>query len=702
MRTVTKIGVWTGVALVLLVAAAAAAPLLISAQRFIPELEKQASAALGVPVQVGSLRLRPGLGIRAEAGGLRVGPREGARPLEVDRLVISLRLWPLLRGEVRLGSVTADGVRLRLRRSAAKQWQPEGGFGSLKGGPGGPATAPPAAGAAGSTPAGAGGGAAFPVDRVALRDVQITFIDPAAAAPLRRGWTLGPARAELETPTASRPWRFSLHAELGGSAPPAAAGGEKKQSEKGGISETVAITGSLPSGSLADAVVSLEIDDLSVGAASVLMAIAGMKMPEGVQAGTLGGRLDVRGLGGAAAREPAARIVPGYEAAGQLELSDLQIRLGAGNRARTVRVDAGLRLEGPQATLSPLKVRIGEERIEGSAVWRAGTPPELSGELHSPQLDLDAVLALLEAPATAAPPSATLAGGRGEGKPGPAPASGTAPPEARGKLTVKIDSGRLLGLVFSDARIETALDRGRLGLQSLSVSLYGGGIEGSGSLVMGREPLPFELETRVQGVDLEGALPALRADLKGALTGRFSGGLSLRGAGVSTADLNERLGGRLSLELRDGRLQSLSVLRQVATLLEVAGGKGIGKEYTPYKSLTGDFTIAQGRARTRNLALRSEDLDLDGQGSFGLDSTLEFDVDGRFSPGVSAAMVEKTPALRHLIEKDGRLRIRFLMRGPLASPRVEIDQAFLRSRLKRAVEERGREKLRDRLKDLLR
>ncbi len=663
----TKRVIYAGVALLALVAAGAvAAPFLIPAERFLPAIEAQAAGALGAPVRIGSLRLRPGLGIRAAAGDIRVGGGAGVRALEVDRLDIGLRLLPLVRGEVKLSSISASGVRVRLRRGAHGKWGLEGDLGKALG-----------AGAAGSTVSAPA--AAFPVERVDLRDVRLTFTDPSGPAALRKGWTLGPARASVEPPAGGGPWKISLGTALGA---------EGK--------ESLSLTGLLPPGGGAGTHVRLEVSGLGVEPAAQLMALAGQTMPSAVRSGSLGGSLEVRGL---RVGETAAgrALVPGYDTTGSVELEDLQVELGEGKGARALRADASLKLEEGVARLAPLRLRLGQEEIEGSVAWRGGEAPELSGELRSKRLDLDQALALLAAPAAA--PARGGAAVRAAAR-GAAPAA--APPGVGGRLQVSLESGRVMGMEFSKARADARLERGRVALRSLDAALYGGTVSGRGALVLGQDPLPFDLAVAVKGVDLEGALPALSPALKGALSGRFTGDLVLAGTGIAATELARALRGDFELDMREGRIASLSVLRQVAVLLEAAGGKGIGREFTPYQSITGDFKIEAGRARTRNLALRSEDLDLDGDGSFGLDGTLEFNLDARFAPGVTDAMVAKTSQLRVLVEKDGRLRLRLRMQGPLAAPKVELDQSYIKSRLRQRVQERTREKVRDKIQNLLR
>ncbi len=548
-----------------------ALPFLISSDRFLPLLEEQASGAIGLPVKIDHLRLRPGLGVSLHGGGVRVGDRENAPDLAVEEFSVSLRLWPLLRGEVRLGRVDVSGVLLRLQRQTQS-----GGWGI--------------AGASGTSPSGQAAprvkqtraesdqmaGADLPVDRIELRDVRAIFIDPEGPAGLREGVTLGPARVTLERQEPGAAWRFELGVALGGT-----------QDEK------VKLSGEIPLSSGARTQVRAELLDVDVEILRPLLVVAGTQVPEAVHSGVARGIIDFHYSGVQDRNGVVPGLLDGIVANGSLDLSDLKVRLGEGPRSR------------------------------------------MPDETFHIALDL-------------------------------------------------------------------SLEGGVLRLEKLSTSLYGGELNGTGVLNPGTDPLHFSLQAHASRIDLAGALPALSADLEGLLTGRFSGEMELQGQGLTQEDLSRNLRGSLSLDLRDGELMSVSVLRQVAELLEVAGGGGIGKETTPYDSIRGDFDIRSGKAYTRNLAVRSPDLDVDGEGSFGLDATLDFDVAGRFSPEVSRDLVAETGSLRYLVGEDERLEIRFRLHGPLADPSVQIDQAQLRKGLKRAAEEKGKEKLLEKLDDLFR
>jgi uncharacterized protein involved in outer membrane biogenesis len=152
-----------------------------------------------------------------------------------------------------------------------------------------------------------------------------------------------------------------------------------------------------------------------------------------------------------------------------------------------------------------------------------------------------------------------------------------------------------------------------------------------------------------------------------------------------------------SLEIRDGVLTSFSVLRQIAALLEVAGGKGIGREETPFEYLRGTLAIGDRKARTTDLALHSADLDLDGNGWVGLDATLDLNAAARFSEASTQGMVDKHGSLARLVDA-GRLAVHFNLNGSLASPGFRLDTRATTRQAVSGAKERAEKRLLDRIR----
>lgn len=158
------------------------------------------------------------------------------------------------------------------------------------------------------------------------------------------------------------------------------------------------------------------------------------------------------------------------------------------------------------------------------------------------------------------------------------------------------------------------------------------------------------------------------------------------------------LRGTLVLAVDRGSLTSVGLMKQAASFLEMAGAAGIGSDETAFERMMATFEIERSDARTDDLHFRSEDLDLDGGGTIGLDGRLRLDVRAAFSADASRRMVETTPRLSFRMGPDGRLTVPMKIRGTLDAPFVQIDlEKVLEEGLEKELRERGEKGLLRRL-----
>src|SRR5262249_16879322 len=146
-------------------------------------------------------------------------------------------------------------------------------------------------------------------------------------------------------------------------------------------------------------------------------------------------------------------------------------------------------------------------------------------------------------------------------------------------------------------------------LKDLSATFYDGTMGGSASVDVSRAVPRYSAAVRLEKVDVGPLLAAYDPGLKGLVRGRFAGDLGLDATGSAMNVILRPAQGQGTMRRVDGAVASFSVLKQLAALLELAGGKGIGKESTPFESLTAGLSIKDGRARTDDLRLQSPDLD---------------------------------------------------------------------------------------------
>ncbi len=345
------------------------------------------------------------------------------------------------------------------------------------------------------------------------------------------------------------------------------------------------------------------------------------------------------------------------------------------------------------------EAEIGRTRASGNvaASGLAGERPELEFRVTSPLVDFDE-LARLAGVRRSESRSAGLLGALI-----PEAAAADAPPAsaflsriaARG--TIDAARGRLAGLELTGLSTRVTLERGPARLEDARSSLYGGRHVGSLEIDLLSRDAPFRVAARLEGVDADRLLTALDPSRGGAIHGIAAVTLDVTG-NAGGAPLAGSIHGSARAELRDGRFLTVGILKQVAQILEMAGGRGIGRDETPFDHVSASFDVRDGRADTKDLEFRSSDLDLDGGGSVGLDGSLRLDVIASFSRRTSADLVRETPQLKFRLDPAGRLTMPLKIRGDLKAPLVQLDlDRVLREGLERSAGGGGRKGLLKRL-----
>jgi uncharacterized protein YhdP len=326
---------------------------------------------------------------------------------------------------------------------------------------------------------------------------------------------------------------------------------------------------------------------------------------------------------------------------------------------------------------------------------------------EAPRVDLNLDFERLDATELAALAGWASAGAAAAPAAAPA-ADGTPQPpllaRLQGRGALRARAARLAGLDVENLSTVLELGGGAIRLQEATFALYGGQHRGTLTLNATQPGIPFTLQSRVAGVDVARLLAAWSPGSAGVLRGRGTVDLNLQGVAYAPEKLRT-LGGSVHLTVSDGALTTVGLLETVAALLEAAGGRGIGKDETPFRSLAGDFAIQAGVARTEDLALVADDLRLDVRGDVDLTGPLALQGVVAFSPQVSASMVQRTGALRVRQGPDGRLTVPLTMRGTLRTPKVQVDvqrivREGLRDQSRKDLErevERAKKKLLDRL-----
>jgi AsmA protein len=653
-------------------AAAYALPRLVDVNRYRPLIESRIREATGRTVRLGALTFsllpRPSIAV----GRFAISDSNrypGRDALVAEGLSIRLGILGLLRGRVSLESIVLSRPTLTLIRDARGRWNFDDLLARVA------ATRDAAGRLQGASPPPSTAGSPFlSIDRAAIRSGRIVIYDDAVSPGSRAQATLAPVDATVSGWGAGGDPSLDLEVGLGRSS--------LRSSGRLTAQPSPRLQGSFEGRALL-------ASDLAR-----LLPWLGVARARGLE---VGGVLALKGTADLPLDRPEA-----MRFLGTVHFEDLSYR-DAGMARAVHGLSGTLSVNGDRATWSDFAVQIGSSSLQGSLSVENFLRPRVGFTLASSRLDFNEILGTFTPPGGGTPggPEAGAAPSASQGAPPPYDSGGLVS-QIRGSGTLAVRAIRFLTFDLSDLHAGVALDGGTLALKDLKAAFYGGTLLGSASVELARAVPRYALAVTLKEVAVDPLLQAYDPSLGHLLSGTFAGNLDLGSSGVDMKPILAGAVGSGAISLTDGSISSFSVLKQVAALLEMVGGKGIGRESTPFQSLAAHLTIGSGRATTSDLTLRSPDLDLDGEGWVGLDATMNLAVAARFSQDASRGMLEKTPRLTALGDRNGRLGVHFTLAGGLANPSFRLDTRSQMGELREKKKEEVKQKVLDRLQDHLR
>lgn len=659
-RPLRWIVVGLGGLVALLLLAAVILPRVVDLQRFAPLVTGQVQALTGRTVTLGpiALRILPSPAVSVTSIAVHEGEKyPGRDAVRLRQLSIRLRLLPLLRGQFAFGTIVLDQPVITLIRDRQGHWSYEDVLARTS-----------AAGGAAHSPAGVKGGAgstpALSVEKIEIRDGRLMIYDDAVTPGRRSELTVGPIDAALSGLGSGGSTTLDLSAGLGQSRLQASA----RLADQGGAR-----------------ILDATVKPSRVAAADfiTLLPWLGVAHPRGL---VVGGAVTVDGR----AHVPLERM-ESVQFDGTLVLDGLSYKDATMTRPLE-KLGGRLLVHEKNAEWKDFTATLGSSSVHGQLQVEDFLKPRIGFDLDCPRIDLNEMIGAVAPPATSA--AGAAAGGGGGGS-----EDGLLQVNAKGRL--KVDLLHFMNFDLKDVRGAVALKDAVLRVSDLTAKLYGGGLKGGASVDLSKKNAAYRIDGSLDGIDVNGVAAAYDPALKDILKGTLGGRLALDTSGGQMDALLASARGDARLEIVKGALTSISVLKQLAALLEAAGGKGIGRDETPFESLSGTFAIGDRKARTSDLALVSPDLNLAGAGDVGLDTSLNLAVAATFSEEATRGMVQKTPAAKALTDKDGRLAVHLLARGNLAQPSIGLDTHAQTRQLTEQKKAEVKEKVRGRLIDLL-
>ncbi len=242
---------------------------------------------------------------------------------------------------------------------------------------------------------------------------------------------------------------------------------------------------------------------------------------------------------------------------------------------------------------------------------------------------------------------------------------------------------------IKDLKITAEIRGQEAKLNSMSFHLFDGEVKGQGKMIAGSDAPPFKGGVTVQGVQLGPALNAV-AETPVSISGTAGADLSLLGKGFSIPDLTKALEGTGHLAVRDGKIEGVNLLQEVASALRVAGISLGDAKATAFSTIETDLAIKQGIINVQRLLMDSHDFQATGGGTIGFDQKLNLIVNLNLSQEVSQKLAAASPVVK-VAMKDGRLSLPLTIAGTAQAPSYGVDVKGLTGKVQEQVKKKVEE-----------
>ena len=276
--------------------------------------------------------------------------------------------------------------------------------------------------------------------------------------------------------------------------------------------------------------------------------------------------------------------------------------------------------------------------------------------------------------ATAAPPSAMLDRAKpllaGLGSPtivyAEQPAS-QAPPVAQGSF--KADSLRFGAIQATAVESHVWVFAKQAYLDKINFKLAGGSAEGKAAFDYSGQNPHFNIRTIFDKIDVAQLAQAF-PNARGKMTGTMKGNLDVQGDAGHSEDPLSGLVGTGQVIIRNGKMPSLQLSRNLMTLARFAGLGSSSGDPAAFSLVSADLNLANQVLTSHNIKIVSNDVDVDGSGNLALAGA------GKMNYTGVAKLAARQTGLTDLVANisgatysNGKLSFPFDLVGTLENPR---------------------------------
>lgn len=347
------------------------------------------------------------------------------------------------------------------------------------------------------------------------------------------------------------------------------------------------------------------------------------------------------------------------------------------SRGRELAVSAESSLDGTHLNVQHFTARSGDTSVDAFGMVELSPRIDATLEAHASQLDLDDLLAVVEAFSPSKPASSQ--GG------GALPA----------RISAKITAGRstAAGVELGNLTATVVAQNDRITLSPIAFQLFGGRYNGTLDVEAG-DTLAIMLTGRVR--DLDVAQLAAFGGIENLITGRLAGSGRFNGRGRDVSAVLASAHGTGSAVITDGTIRGLDLVRTVVLFFGRSVTENDGSSGARFQRISSVFSVANQIVTSNSLTMNSPDLDVVARGTLTV-PTKALDAEADLVLSESLSKQAGTDFYRYTREGN-RIVLPATFGGTVSQPRVRIDAAAaIRRGIRNEVEEQLKGLL-DRLK----
>ena len=360
----------------------------------------------------------------------------------------------------------------------------------------------------------------------------------------------------------------------------------------------------------------------------------------------------------------------------------------ASDTLRSLALNSAFTGTADRIALDSLRLDLDGGRMQGRAALAWGGRPRLETDLTVDRLNVDRYLPPAPAPDANAAPSPKPAAS----KPQPLPFAALRQFDLDARLAVgELTVSRV---VMKDAHVRALLKDGRLAVDPLRAGLFGGNLNATVQVDASSATPTLNLRPELKGIQLAPLLTRFAG--KAYLTGTGNLDLQATTRGVDGDQWLKNLDGLMALDLRNGRIENIDVVRQLrrgyaqVQSLDPGTAPEGGTEFTEIKAgvaMKGPIWSSD------DLMLTSPLLRMSGKGQVDVSrQQLDFQV---LATLLGTGIASGDRLLDNLIDTPVPIRID----GPWASPSVRPDLKAMAGAKARERLEKEKDKLEEKLKE---